>query len=205
MVITGKQALADYLGYSFSMIDTNFPTVAKRALARGIKIDREGKGPNTTYFITEVEPQEVDKNTFSTRTTKELMVKDLPGEIWIPIFCAPDYQISNFGRIKNPQGMLNLGSKPNYQGYTMVSIHNQNYRIHRLVLQSFDPQPNYEELTVDHINGIRSDNRLENLRWTTGEQNTFAMLANRADLNKELTRIIQKFGYEKTMELLRSL
>lgn len=91
MIIAGKQALADYLGCSFSMVDTNFPTVAKRALSRGIKIDREGKGPNTIYTVTEVEPQEVDKSIFSTRTAKETIVQDLPNEIWIPTFCAPDY------------------------------------------------------------------------------------------------------------------
>lgn len=109
------------------------------------------------------------------------------------------------GRIKNPQGGLNKGSGPNYQGYITVSIRNKTYRLHRLVLQSFDPQENFEELTVDHINGIRSDNRLENLRWATNEENTFTMLANRADLHKELTRLIQKHGYEETKRLLESL
>ena len=40
MEIHGKQALADYLGCSYSYVNTNFPTVAKNALAKGIKITR---------------------------------------------------------------------------------------------------------------------------------------------------------------------
>jgi hypothetical protein len=45
-------------------------------------------------------------------------------------------------------------------------------------------------MTVDHINGKRDDNRLENLRWVKKEDNTQFMLLERAELNKELTRII---------------
>lgn len=62
----------------------------------------------------------------------------------------------------------------------MVSLHKNNYRqmrrtVHRLVMESFYPQENMDKLVVDHINGVRDDNRLENLRWTdffTNNQNT---------------------------------
>ena len=55
---------------------------------------------------------------------------------------------------------------------------------------------NYELLAVDHLNGIRTDNKLENLRWCKMEENTLAMMQNRKDLNLELTRIINLYGYE---------
>jgi hypothetical protein len=70
---------------------------------------------------------------------------------------------------------------------------------------SFHPIDNPENFTVDHINGIRTDNKITNLRWVSGEENTLFMLQNRTELNKELTRIINKIGYEKTLETLRSL
>lgn len=195
--------LAQHLNISESTITTNFPKLKSKYLAKGLLIEKNGKGEKAEYAISEVEPQNIESSYFSTRPTS-IIVEDLEGEVWKPVHVAPSYQVSNFGRIKNPQGSLNTGYI-SAQGYVLVSIKDKTYRVHRLVLQAFDPQPNYDELTVDHLNGIRSDNRLENLRWATGEQNTFTMLANRAELHKELTRIIQKFGYEETLNLLQNL
>lgn len=72
-------------------------------------------------------------------------------------------------------------------------------------MQSFCPREDYNDLTVDHINGVKTDNSLKNLRWCTSAENTLLMLTNRADLNKELTRIINIIGYEETLELLKTL
>jgi hypothetical protein len=77
--------------------------------------------------------------------------------------------------------------------------------VHRLVLETFSPIEDSDNLSVDHINGIRNDNRLENLRWMSLEENVMTMMVNRKELNVELTRIIQKLGYENTLELLKSL
>lgn len=200
-----SQELANYFKVSHSTITTNFPKFAAKQLSNGYLISKIGKGSKADYSVEKVEPQTVNSNYFSSRPTT-ITIEDLEGEIWIPLFCEPkEYSISNYGRIKNNKtGKLNNPTITS-QGYLITSIKNKNYRVHRLVLQSFDPQDNYDELTVDHINGIRNDNRLENLIWATNEQNTFAMLSNRAELNKELTRIIQKYGYEETLARLRSL
>lgn len=204
MEIKGKQALADYLGYAYSMIDTNFPTVAKKALSKGIKIERKGKGADTTYIITEVEPQDIDKQEFSTRKTE--VAEDLPGEIWVDAFELPKHEVSNFGRVRIKKNKILIKGTLTSDGYlTSELVQGKRFRIHRLILQSFFPIENPQAYTVDHINGIRTDNRLENLRWMTNEENVFVMLAQRADLNKELTRLIQKYSYEGTLKLLQSL
>lgn len=77
--------------------------------------------------------------------------------------------------------------------------------VHRIVKQTFDPIENFNTMAVDHINGIRTDNRLENLRWATDEENTALMLKNRTEITKETTRLINKYGYEKTLEILKQI
>ncbi len=56
-------------------------------------------------------------------------------------------------------------------GYLRVSLGRNNYRyVHRLVAEAFLPNPN-ELPQVDHINGDRKNNSLDNLRWVTARQN----------------------------------
>lgn len=57
------------------------------------------------------------------------------------------------------------------KGYARVSIHRRNIEIHLLVAERWlgpKPGPDYQ---VDHINRVRSDNRVENLRWVTRSEN----------------------------------
>lgn len=89
------------------------------------------------------------------------------------------YQISNFGRVKslsfNKTGEKKL-LKPhdNGKGYLTVCLwKNNKYEhkyIHRLVAETFIPNPDNKPC-IDHINTIRNDNRVENLRWATYIEN----------------------------------
>lgn len=54
-------------------------------------------------------------------------------------------------------------------GYRTVRIQRKDYKVHRLVAEAFIPNPENKP-TVDHINRIRDDNRICNLRWATQKE-----------------------------------
>ena len=197
-----KQELADYFGVAISTLNTNFPLFCKNQLKKGFLISREGIGKNAVYTVKRVEKQDVDKSLFSTRGSD---TKELENEQWIKTFCSSNYEVSNFGRLRNKRTKIISKGTISKNGYVIVSIDNVNYSLHRIVLQSWDPQLDFENLIVDHKNGIRSDNRIENLRWGTSEENTLYLLKNREEITKETTRLILKYGYEKTLDLLKAL
>lgn len=59
---------------------------------------------------------------------------------------------------------------PDNDGYLRIQCKGRTYKVHRLVLEAFrGPIP--RNLVVDHINRVRSDNRLENIRVVTQSVN----------------------------------
>lgn len=55
-------------------------------------------------------------------------------------------------------------------GYLRIEINKKAYSIHRLVYETFvGPIP--QNMVIDHINGIKDDNRLENLRCISQSEN----------------------------------
>ena len=58
----------------------------------------------------------------------------------------------------------------NNDGYIICTLNQEQFRKHRLIAIQWIPNPdNLPE--VDHINHIRSDNHIENLRWVTRSEN----------------------------------
>ena len=89
------------------------------------------------------------------------------------------YQISNLGRVKsserrgNGREIILKGWKPK-DGYKRVKLIKkykvENKLIHRLIAEAFIPNPNNYPV-VNHKNGIKTDNQIENLEWCTQKYN----------------------------------
>lgn len=96
---------------------------------------------------------------------------------WVKIKQNPNYSINNNGEIRNDlTGKIKTPFVNKKTGYLTVDLWNDNkckkYTIHRLLAESFIPNPENKP-TVDHKDGNRSNNSLENLRWATyDEQNS---------------------------------
>ena len=57
-------------------------------------------------------------------------------------------------------------------GYKIIGYKKSTIRVHVLLAKTFIPNPEKKPF-VDHINCDRDDNRIQNLRWCTGQENQF--------------------------------
>lgn len=128
------------------------------------------------------------------------------------------YQVSNTGRVRSVDRIISrsrngdklvkgkiLVLRDDKDGYKVVHLRdsstkrNKLLKVHRIVALAFIPNPQ-DKKQIDHINGIRSDNRVENLRWCSASENNNYPLAK---INRSKS-IIQSYNRNPQLRTLRA-
>jgi hypothetical protein len=145
---------------------------------------------------------------------KKSCIQDLENEIWKDVVGYEGiYQISNKQRIKRIAlskiiDNINVDfqerivkTRLNYKGYDVLNLCKNKERIstslHRIIAKAFIPNPENKH-QVNHINGIRKDNRIENLEWTTVSENvlhSYRKLGKKSNTLGKLNRCGKKVAY----------
>lgn len=103
-------------------------------------------------------------------------------ERWRDTEELPGYQVSNIGRIRRKFDKHIMTTSIN-NGYVRFTV---TKHVHRLVAQAFLDVPNDEgQAWVDHIDGNRSNNRVDNLRWVTPSENCLSFGYKQRKKNKQ--------------------
>lgn len=99
---------------------------------------------------------------------------DISGiEFWIPVTIedCEYYWVSHKGRVWNSNSGRLIGGGTDTCGYSRVSLNKKYRSTHRVVALAFIENPESLE-TVNHKNGVKGDNSINNLEWMSKSDNT---------------------------------
>lgn len=129
-----------------------------------------------------------------------------PDEIWKPHPIYSDWYFSNLGNVKNIKTNKYYGKGiKTAEGYYSIPVNeNTRLKVHRGVMMAFNPIDMADQYVVDHINGQRGDNQLQNLRWVWQTDNAKFANVNNTSVKELVGQLIQQRGYENTIEFLKT-
>ena len=89
----------------------------------------------------------------------------------------PNYYVGNYGTVYSKYRNKKLNIMYDKDGYEFVRMKFGNVRLHRAILETFNPIENSDEMQVNHIDGWKSNNVYDpehdrvNLEWCTAKEN----------------------------------
>jgi hypothetical protein len=97
-------------------------------------------------------------------------------EQWKKIKGYPDYSISDFGNVRSDRFNRLLKASPSSQSYLYVNLTNNKKKkttaVHKLVIEHFGASVTEANMVVDHLDGNKQNNCIDNLEWITISENT---------------------------------
>lgn len=113
----------------------------------------------------------------TTKSTNCPVAIDLPNEKWCIYPLMPDYAVSNVGRVKRlteGQGTWAerlLSPCLDKDGYLIARLGCKSVKVHRMVCIAFYGTPLSPNAQVNHKDGIKTNNVVENIEWCTRQEN----------------------------------
>lgn len=116
-------------------------------------------------------------------TDQQFTTEELNSEEWKTVPGFTKYEVSSLGRVRRieackgrPAGYL-LSQRPSGLGYSMVCLQSDKRKersqcVHKLVAIAFLKTGTAEQTQVNHIDGVKTNNRATNLEWVTPKENT---------------------------------
>ena len=131
-------------------------------------------------------------------------------EIYKELKDYPDYSVSNLGNVKsrknNKKEIILKQRHDRFGRYCYVSLcvkgqKISNISVHRLVMKTFNPVENMDNLQVNHKDFNTHNNRLDNLEWMTAKENTNYSVKAGHFYNRK-TAFKNKFGKEHNKSIV---
>jgi hypothetical protein len=177
-----------WLEYPFNTdyLVSNLGKVGKRNFGKTIgRFELLKKSGNNYTLITKGIRRSINVDTLLNKTFRYVNIDafDKENEFWRNIEGYDNYLISNLGRVKNINPVKSFGLNETIlkkcvknHGYEMVTlcsigVKNKKVLVHRLVADAFLEKKHNGENIVNHINGDKTDNRIENLEWVSHREN----------------------------------
>lgn len=88
---------------------------------------------------------------------------------WVVVYGNPEYLISKKGKFYSTKTNKYLKTTFDASGYEKIVLNGKTFSVHRLVLLSYTG-PSFKK-HVNHINGKKYDNSIDNLEWCTASEN----------------------------------
>ena len=143
-------------------------------------------------------------------------------ELWRKaVGVRPIYEVSDRGRVRRlsyvyetsfrgkpvkrplPEKIFELKSLSS-KGYQRINLDGQVLFVHRLVAMTFIPN-HLGHAQINHRNGIKTDNRVENLEWCTNQKNRdHAVATNLQPRGSRISKVLTEDDVLKIRSLLKS-